>query len=62
MDPIVSRCIAQAGMTTATASLDREATGDLLLLSGWLSTAADRALDVYFPLGEVYPDAEFVLD
>ncbi len=35
------RAVAQAGLAAATASLDDEAQWPLLLVAGWLATAAD---------------------
>ncbi len=35
------RAVAQAGICAATASLDDEAAWPLLLVAGWLTTAAD---------------------
>ncbi len=36
------RAVAQAGLCAGTASLDDEAAWPLLLVAGWLTTAADR--------------------
>ena len=38
------RAVSQAGLSAATASLDDEAAWPLLLVSGWLTTAADLVL------------------
>ena len=38
------RAVAQAGTVAATASLDSEQPWPLLLVAGWLTTAADSAL------------------
>ena len=35
------RAVAQAGLAAGTASLDAEAAWPLLLVAGWLTTAAD---------------------
>jgi len=35
------RAVTQAGLSAATASLDHEDAGPLLLVAGWLTTAAD---------------------
>ncbi len=35
------RAVAQAGLAAGTASLDEEAAWPLLLVAGWLTTAAD---------------------
>ena len=35
------RAVSQAGLSAATASLDDEAAWPLLLVAGWLTTAAD---------------------
>ena len=35
------RAVAQAGLSATTASLDDEAAWPLLLVAGWLTTAAD---------------------
>jgi hypothetical protein len=37
--------VAQAGVSAATASLDDEAAWPLLLVAGWLTTAADLVLE-----------------
>ena len=39
------RAVTQAGLSAATASLDDEAAWPLLLVAGWLTTAADLVLE-----------------
>ena len=39
------RAVAQAGLSSATASLDGEASWPLLLVAGWLGTAVGLVLD-----------------
>ena len=39
------RAVSQAGICAATASLDDEAASPLLLVAGWLTTAADLMLE-----------------
>ena len=39
------RAVAQAGMSAATASLDDETAWPMLLVAGWLTTAADLMLE-----------------
>ncbi len=39
------RAVAQAGLSAGTASLDVEAAFPLLLVAGWLTTAADLMLE-----------------
>jgi len=41
MNTMVCRSVAQAGLAAGTASLDREEAWPLLLVAGWLTTAAD---------------------
>jgi hypothetical protein len=41
MNTMACRAVARAGMSAATASLDEEAAWPLLLVAGWLTTAAD---------------------
>jgi hypothetical protein len=41
MNTIACRAVAQAGLAAGTASLDDEAAWPLLLVAGWLTTAAD---------------------
>ncbi len=41
MNTIACRAVAQAGLSAATASLDGEAAWPMLLVAGWLTTAAD---------------------
>jgi hypothetical protein len=43
MTSVLCRAVAQAGRSAATASLDFEESWSLLLVAGWLSTAADLA-------------------
>ncbi|WP_199522309.1 hypothetical protein [Geodermatophilus marinus] len=44
MRTIACRAVAQAGLVAATASLDDEQPWPLLLVAGWLTTAADLVL------------------
>jgi hypothetical protein len=41
MNTMACRAVAQAGMSATTASLDDEGAWPLLLVAGWLTTAAD---------------------
>jgi hypothetical protein len=41
MNTMACRAVTQAGLAAATASLDDEAAWPLLLVAGWLTTAAD---------------------
>ena len=41
MNTTACKAVAQAGLSAATASLDDEAAWPLLLVAGWLTTAAD---------------------
>jgi hypothetical protein len=41
MNTMACRAVAQAGVSAATASLDSEGAWPLLLVAGWLTTAAD---------------------
>jgi hypothetical protein len=41
MNTLACRAVAEAGRSAATASLDDEAAWPLLLVAGWLTTAAD---------------------
>ena len=41
MNTMACRAVTQAGLAAATASLDREEAWPLLLVAGWLTTAAD---------------------
>jgi hypothetical protein len=41
MNTMACRAVAQAGLSAATASLDDEEAWPLLLVAGWLTTAAD---------------------
>ena len=41
MNTMACRAVARAGTAAATASLDDEAAWPLLLVAGWLTTAAD---------------------
>jgi hypothetical protein len=45
MNTMACRAMAQAALSAATASLDREAAWPLLLVAGWLTTAADLVLE-----------------
>ena len=45
MNTLACRAVAQAGLSAATASLDDEAAWPLLLVAGWLTTAADQMKD-----------------
>ena len=42
---MVCRAVAQAGLVAGTASLDEERAFRLLLVAGWLTTAADLMLE-----------------
>ena len=41
MNTMACRAVAQAGLAAGTASLDDEAAWPLLLVAGWLTTAAE---------------------
>jgi hypothetical protein len=45
MNTLACRAVADAGLSAATASLDSEAAWPLLLVAGWLTTAADLVLE-----------------
>jgi hypothetical protein len=45
MNTMACRAVAQAGLSAATASADDEGAWSLLLVAGWLTTAADLALE-----------------
>jgi hypothetical protein len=45
MNTMACRAVAQAGLCAATASLDDEAEWPLLLVAGWLTTAADLMVE-----------------
>ena len=45
MNTLACRAVAQAGLCAATASLDDEADWPLLLVAGWLTTAADLMIE-----------------
>jgi hypothetical protein len=45
MNTMACRAVAQAGRSAATASLDHEAAWPLLLVAGWLTTAAGLVLE-----------------
>jgi hypothetical protein len=45
MNVMACSAVAQAGLSAATASLDDEAAWPLLLVAGWLTTAADLMLE-----------------
>jgi hypothetical protein len=44
MNTMACRAVAQAGLSAVTASLDDEQPWPLLLVAGWLTTAADLVL------------------
>jgi hypothetical protein len=45
MNTLACEAVAEAGISAATASLDDEAAWPLLLVAGWLTTAADLMLE-----------------
>ncbi|MGY1804781.1 hypothetical protein ACI78T_15980 [Blastococcus sp. SYSU D00922] len=45
MNSIACSAVAQAGLSAATASLDSETEWPLLLVAGWLTTAADLVVE-----------------
>lgn len=45
MNTLACRAVADAGLSAATASLDVEGARALLLVAGWLTTAADLMLE-----------------
>ncbi|MDP5182740.1 hypothetical protein QOZ88_08820 [Blastococcus sp. BMG 814] len=45
MNTMACRAVAQAGLAAGTASLDEERAWPLLLVAGWLTTAADLMLE-----------------
>ena len=45
MNTLACRAVAQAGLCAVTASLDDEAGWRLLLVAGWLTTAADLMIE-----------------
>jgi hypothetical protein len=45
MNTMACRAVAQAGLVAATASLDTESEWPLLLVAGWLTTAADLLVE-----------------
>ncbi|WP_164704630.1 hypothetical protein [Blastococcus litoris] len=45
MNDIACSAVAQAGLSAATASLDSESEWPLLLVAGWLTTAADLVVE-----------------
>jgi hypothetical protein len=45
MNTMACRAVARAGTSAATASLDDEAAWPLLLVAGWLTTAAELVLE-----------------
>jgi hypothetical protein len=45
MNAMACRAVAEAGISAATASLDVEAEWPLLLVAGWLTTAADLMVE-----------------
>ena len=44
------RAVAEASLSAGTASLDRESAWPLLLVAGWLTTAADLMLEASFAI------------
>jgi hypothetical protein len=48
MNSMACRAVSQAGLSAATASLDDEAAWPLLLVAGWLTTAADLMREAQF--------------
>jgi hypothetical protein len=48
MNTMACRAVAQAGLSAGTASLDVEAAWPLLLVAGWLTTAADLMREAGF--------------
>ena len=46
MNTMACRAVAQAGLAATTASADTEQPWPLLLVAGWLTTAADLMLEV----------------
>ena len=47
MNTMACRAVTQAGLAAATASLDDEGPWPLLLVAGWLTTAADLMLEAH---------------
>ena len=45
MNTLACRAVAQAGLSAATASLDIETAEPMLLVAGWLTTAADLMIE-----------------
>ena len=45
MNTLACDAVTEAGLSAATASLDHEAAWPLLLVAGWLTTAADLMLE-----------------
>ena len=45
MNNMACRAVAQAGLSAGTASLDDQAAWPLLLVAGWLTTAADLMVE-----------------
>jgi hypothetical protein len=45
MNTMACKAVAQAGLSAVTASLDNEQPWPLLLVAGWLTTAADLMLE-----------------
>ena len=45
MNTLACRAVAQAGLSAATASLEAESAERLLLVAGWLTTAADLVIE-----------------
>jgi hypothetical protein len=53
MTSVLCRAVAQAARSAATASLDVEPAGSLLLVAGWLSTAADLVREGEPPVADL---------
>jgi hypothetical protein len=51
MNTMACRAVTQAGLAAATASADDEAAWPLLLVAGWLTTAADLMLEAELTAG-----------
>jgi hypothetical protein len=47
MNSTACRAVAQAGLCAVTASLDDEMADDLLMVAGWLTTAADLMVEAW---------------
>jgi hypothetical protein len=48
MNTLACRAVSRAALSAGTASLDDEAAWPLLLVAGWLTTAADLMLEAQF--------------